>query len=228
MILRPVAKDQLYYDRWRYSMSFFMLEANVLKEMDHGAIDLLLQARQKWREISQQRFNHRQTILATDRKNQTISDETMKNLHSVADTLILSVYEYKSVVSTNNIWIYSNDLELFAELAALPFIQAPVYTEARVTRPKNTVVLQRSKHKYRSYFRMVKLCKEDKKKLENFLRNSEGSVRLAPSLKTWLDNNFVRLQDYFFVDHSESTWLTMLGLVHPGLIRKTLQIHVTK
>jgi hypothetical protein len=52
----------------------------------------------------------------------------------------------------------------------------------------------------------------------------QDEVRISPALAEWVDTPFNRTQDYFFVDYNAETWLTMLSLVRPGLIRKTVQI----
>jgi hypothetical protein len=71
---------------------------------------------------------------------------------------------------------------------------------------------------------MIKITDEQKNALKNFLKNQQESARLSPALAHWITISFNRTQDYFFIDHSEMSWLTMLGLVRPGLIRKTMQI----
>ena len=53
-------------------------------------------------------------------------------------------------------------------------------------------------------------------------------MRLAPSLVSWMDQPYLRTQDYFFVDHDSEAWPTMLALVQPGVIRKTQQIVTAK
>jgi exopolyphosphatase/guanosine-5'-triphosphate,3'-diphosphate pyrophosphatase len=51
---------------------------------------------------------------------------------------------------------------------------------------------------------------------------------LPAALEAWLDDPFLRTQDYFFVDHDSEAWPTMLALVQPGVIRKTLAIVTAK
>ena len=99
----------------------------------------------------------------------------------------------------------------------------PEYTRAVVGRPKNTIRLKDPRHQWRSYFKIGKLTAEQKTQLVNFLAN-QHTVRLSPALTQWVDLKFTRTQDYFFIDYNEPVWLTMLSLVSPGLIRKTLQI----
>jgi hypothetical protein len=79
-------------------------------------------------------------------------------------------------------------------------------------------------HNFRSYFNTTKLTANEKNILTNFLNNQKEYARISPALTEWCTNNFYRTQDYFFVDHNEMSWLTMLSLVRSGLIRKTMQI----
>ena len=98
------------------------------------------------------------------------------------------------------------------------------YSKAVIDRPKNTIQLKKPQHKFRSYFKITKITSEQKDMLINFLNNQRAGIRVSPALETWITGKFHRTQDYFFVDHDEISWLTMLALVHPGIIRKTQQI----
>lgn len=227
VVFREVAKDRLYYDRWHYSMNFYVPEASALRELDHDNIDHVIRARQRWRELSQRRRN-RSNILITGHARHQITELTITNLHALADVLIRTPYEFKSVVSINTVWVYTNNVALFDEILDLNFVMLPAFSQAVIRRPRNTVVLRNPRHSQRSYFRMAKLTADQKNQLVRFFRNSQSYVRLSPALTQWLDNSFLRLQDYFFVDHSTDQWQTLLNLVHPGLIRKTMQIQQTK
>ena len=96
-----------------------------------------------------------------------------------------------------------------------------------INRPQNTIYLKNPQHQFRSYFKITKLTQDQKTHLTGFLLN-QHTVRLSPALDEWIVGPFNRTQDYFFVDHNEMSWLTMLGLVRPGLIRKTQHIIQTK
>jgi hypothetical protein len=96
------------------------------------------------------------------------------------------------------------------------------YTQSVVVRARNTITLKNPQHRYRSYFKSVKLTAEEKNQINAFLTQQE--VRVSPALKSWIATPFIRAQDHFFVDYDSEYWLTMLSLVRPGLIRKTVQI----
>ena len=68
------------------------------------------------------------------------------------------------------------------------------------------------------------MSQDQKDQLRSFLFNQHGHVRLSPALHEWLAHSYTATQDYFFVDYNSANWITMLALVQPGLIRKTMQI----
>ena len=190
----------------------------------------MLERRKQWREVAQQRWvtlgqknnNSQQTIL-TRRWNE-ITDEVEQNLYDFADILRNSGVELKLVVSTDYGWVYTNSLELISRLKLMRVLTGKKYSEAVVDRPKNTILLKNPRHRFRSYFKITKITSEQKDMLINFLINQQTSIRIGPALAKWTTSAFYRTQDYFFVDHNEMSWLTMLALVHPGIIRKTQQI----
>lgn len=228
MNFRSVIKDRLYYDQWQYAVKFYLEEASALRDLNHEVIDQIIEARKKWRQIRQQRWSTRGSILISAFPKHSITNECVRDLHCVADLLNNCAVPFKSVVSFNTMWVYSNDVPLLEQIGRLPYLSDHVFAEAVVSRPRDTVVLKKPAHAHRSYFKNSKLTALEKQQLSNFLKNSQISVRISPGMLAWLDNGFLRTQDYFFVDYNEPTWMTMLNLVRPGLIRKTLQIQQAK
>ena len=81
------------------------------------------------------------------------------------------------------------------------------------------------KHKFRSYFKFGKITEKEKENLINFLINQHTHMRISPALWDWVNApKFSSLQDYYFIDYDSETWLTMLSLIRPGAVRKTMQI----
>lgn len=225
---REVAKDRWFYDQWQYSMTFCLQEATCLRDLDHKSIDQTLENRRKWRQIQQQRWQRGQTILVNTLNFQDITEQISQDLHAVADMLLNSQCKFKSVVSINTAWIYTNDLKLLKQLSNLSCIKHVGFSQAVIKRSRNVILLKNSQYHHRSYFRMQKLTGQQKQTLVKFLENHQSFVRLSPSLENWLMDGFLRTQDYFFVDHKDIGWLTMLSLVSPNSIRKTMQIEQDK
>ena len=226
---KSIVKDRLFYDRFQYCISFGLAEISCLREqeLDCARISRMLDRRKQWREIAQQRWitqkqNAQQTILK--RQFNEITDEVEQNLYDFADILRNSATDFKLVVSTNYGWVYTNNIKLISQLKSMRMLTGKKYSEAVIDRPKNTIRLKNPGHGYRSYFKITKLTAVQKDHLMDFLSNQKDSIRLSPALQRWIDQPFNRTQDYFFVDYDTSSWLTMLALVNPGLIRKTMQI----
>ena len=225
-----VVKDRLFYSQFEYCIRFHLDEVNCLRTLDHAHIDSQIERRIAWRSIQHTLAPNRTTgAIATMLSNRAkkINETTVEHLHTLADILLTASTNFKLVVSSFTGYVYANDLALIDRVSQLPGITNVEYTRAIVGRPKNTIRLKNPQHQWRSYFKISKLSTEQKTQLTNFLAN-QHTVRLSPALAQWTDQKFTRTQDYFFVDYNEPAWLTMLSLVQPGLIRKTLQIIPTK
>ncbi len=223
---KPIVKDRLFYDLYEYSINFHLDEVSCLRELDHEYIDSMIERRKGWREVSQQRWhaiNHTNTTIMS-RRQKDITDATVNNLHMLASILLTTTADFKLVVSVSQARVYTNCVKLINQLDQQTCLQHKNYARAQVSRPKNTIRLQNPKYQYRSYFKLFKISAEGKRALANFFTNQQDYIRLSPALTAWVDGSFHRIQDYFFIDYDSETWLTMISLVQPGLIRKTLQI----
>ena len=223
---KTVKKDRLFYDRFDYCLGFYLEEASCLRKLDHAHIDNLIKRKKQWREMAQQRWIKGQRSHGTvmSRRSKEITDQTQTDLHSLANVLLTTACDFKLVVSVNQGYVYTNDLDLIDLLDRMPELTWKTYTQAQINRAKNTIQLKKPRHEYRTYLRMIKLTSQQKQELLKFLTNQQSHVRVSPSLQKWLGESFNRSQDYFFVDHDSQNWLTMLSLVCPGIIRKTMHI----
>jgi hypothetical protein len=209
-------------------MAFTLAEANALKSLDHQYIDAIIERRILWREVAQQRWtggsqNFKHTILS--KRWHDITDKTSEDLHNFAEILIATSADFKLVTSVNNGWVYTNAISLIKKLKSLNYLIDKNYSEAVVTRPKDTVKLKTPKHTHRSYLKSIKLSNQQKQNLINFFANQADHVRVAPAFNKWLiESPYLRTQDYFFIDHVGEGWLVMLNLIYPGIIRKTMEI----
>ena len=133
-------------------------------------------------------------------------------------------FDVKITFSGNSGYLYSNDLDLLHTVAGKEYAIVWKLTEAEVTCPRNTILLSKSDYTWRSYFRERRLTLAQKKQLQDFLV-SQQDVKITNSMQYWFsqtDRYWSR--SYFFIDHNSELTITMLGLVHPGLISKTWPI----
>lgn len=226
---KTVFKDRLFYNRFEYAIGFQLDEANCLRQLDHSYIDTMIERRKAWKEVAQQRWQKSNNTFGNilTRRTRDITDKTVSDLHDLAEYLLTTTSDFKLIVSVNHGYVYTNDLDLIDQLSNLAALKQKNYSRAIVTRPQNTVQLKNPHHRFRSYFKSAKITEEQKNHLQAFLAN-QIETRTSPALDNWIATPFHRTQDYFFVDHNQMSWLTMLSLVRPGLIRKTMQIIPTK
>jgi hypothetical protein len=213
---KTVEKDRLFYDQYQYSVSIPLKEANALrKELSHESIDRVLERRQAyWATIP-----HRQ--------HRVINQDDIDRLHRVCDFLLSDTDEYKLVFYYNHwLTIYTNSLALLDRVDTLDYIDIKNHSRVNVNRPRDTIILKNPKHTKRSYFREFAITNHEKDIITNFLTNQRDYIKISPGLRDWMKrgrlHNYVF--DYFFIDYSDDQWLTMLSLVRPGLIRKTVKI----
>lgn len=227
-----VYKDQLFYDRWQYCVSFELREANALKILHHDTIDDAIARRRQWyHDVAQRWTNHmggliQNSVLNKPFKVVRISKTTIANLHAVADTLLQTSDEFKIITSVHEIRVYTDSIGLIETIRNQHASDSMRFTEVVINRPKNTVRLKRSRFSHRSYFKSVKLNDVDKDNLANFLLNQQDAIRLSPGLADWLvHRKFAHYTyDTYFIDHNGTNHLLMVALICPGLIRKTLPI----
>ncbi len=194
--------------------------------LSHEHIDDMIARRQQWREIAQQRWSNGGRSFGTimGRRWTEITEKTTADLHTLAQVLLDSDADFKLVVSINQGHVYTNDMPLLKKLDALSVLNYKSYSQAQVVRPINTIQLKKARHQFRTYFAMCRLTWQEKDALGDFLVAQQDHVRVSPALQRWIDQPFNRTQDYFFVDHDTESWLTMLNLVRPGIVRKTMHI----
>jgi hypothetical protein len=216
---KPSHSDQLFFGQYEYSISCYLRESGILREMTHEAIDKNISIRRDWLSTMSGRWG---------RAGVPVTVEIEQNLHKLCD-FFSNVNDYKLYVGTDSLRVYTNDISLLEKLNQIEFLKNKKYKQAVITRPKNTITLKNPKHQYRVYMRSMKLTHESKARLKNFVFCQTTDVRINPSFDKWLnDDKYIRLWETFFVDYNAENWPTMLALVCPGSIRKTLKLIPTK
>jgi hypothetical protein len=215
-----VSTARPFYGQWNYCIKFYLREATALRNtLEAEEIEQILTQRAKWREEVQQRWP--QNSFVHGRKD--ISADTVVACQMFGQFLKSRSEPYKMLISVDHVWIYSNSTHLIQQIHDLHYIMPIRLTESVITQRPGVVELRHPQHTHRSYFRCTRLTDSEKHNLRNFLRNQPG-IRISTGLQEWLNTHWTRTQDYYFVDHNSEHWITLLSLVRPGLIRRTLPI----
>ena len=209
----PVSRDRRFYDQYEYGICVSLPEAGCLRAKSHKELDHLIEYRNRAR--IQWSGGHRQEI----------GKETRDNLFAVFDELEPIRDKIKLVISYDIMYIYSNDipaLQHFADLGQVAFNNA---VQSVVNKPRDVVLIANPKFKYRSYFKDRLLETTECERLINFIESRKDIYRVTRTLKASLSRYRSHyLQRHLFVEHNDPKDITMLSLVVPGLIRKTLSV----
>lgn len=215
-------KDRFFYDKFEYCIRFFIEEASCLREINHEYVGKILDGRVQYKKDTN-RFISRVPAMY-QRHSRPITEKTRERLHEIVEILTRTDSDYKSVVSSDNMWVYTNDLELITELDDLDYLLFKKYTRAVINRPRGTILVKRSKFDKRTHLKSVGLTTEQSDKLRIFFLRNQQEIRLSPGLEEWCRGAYRRTMDYYFFDYSDEGWIMMISLINPGLVGKTLTI----
>lgn len=210
-----------FYGKYDHCLRAYQTEFFCLRKLDHDAIDRVVRMRQEWGR------NLRQTSQPGSWSwvSMNISDDDIYNLHAMCDFLLTDTRERKLVISGSWFYIYTNDTSLIDDVSALPWLDPTKmeWTAVELIGQPGTIPRKTALHQYRTYLRSITVSSQQKKGLETLLESAD--VRSSPALKHWFKrDSWIKTWDYYFVDHDDNSWLLMLSLIAPGIIRKTVKI----
>ena len=218
-------RSSLYYDQYEWCVTLQIAEANCLRNLEQKRFDQAILNAKRWRQ---------EIVSYAQLPSERWTYEKEQALREARDCLLAETEPFKTVVSYNTVCIYTNHLVLADHLEADGF-ELRLVRQARLTKPANVVQLRESQYAYRTYFRERRINLEQRNMLANFLNSRRDTLRVSTALDNWVNSKFigyVRNHSYsrahYFVDHDHPNEGTMLSLVMPGIVRKTMPIQTTK
>ena len=218
-------RSSLYYDQYEWCVTFNIAEANCLRNLAQKQFEQAILGTKKWRQ---------EIVSYAQLPSERWTDEKEQALRQARDCLLAETHPFKTVVSYNTVCIYTNHPGLADHLEADGFALRLV-RQAMISKPANVVQLRESQYAYRTYFRERRINLEQRNMLANFLNSRRDTLRVSTALDNWVNGRFigyVRNHSYsrahYFVDHDHPNEGTMLSLVMPGMVRKTMPIETTK
>jgi len=218
-------RSSLYYNQYEWCITINISEAACLRNLEPGRFEAAIRNAKYWAE------NDRWTDRAW-----SITKETA--LRETREVLLSETVPFKTVVSFNTVSIYINHRGLADRLIHLDNdgVRVRLVRQAVISLPVGVVQLQESKYAYRTYFRERKYTYDQRLMLANFLNSRKDTLQPCGSLMAWLtigmSSGYVLNRNYsrahYFVDHDHPNEGTMLSLVMPGIVRKTMAIETTK
>jgi hypothetical protein len=216
-------RSSLFYNQYRWCITINLSEASCLRYLGSAQFESAIRNAKYWAE------NDRWTD-----RTWTMTKETA--LRETRDVLLAETHPFKTLVSFNTVSIYTNRRRLADRLIDLgnDGVHLRLVREAVISKSAGVIQLQESKYAYRTYFRERKYTRDQRDMLKNFLDSRRDTLRVSPALSDWINGNVGYIlqlnysRSHFFVDHDHPNEGTMLSLVMPGIVRKTMPIETTK
>jgi hypothetical protein len=211
--LGQASRDRLFYDKYEYGICVTLEEAGCLRAKSYTELLKTINYRNSSRTQWGGTYRH------------TIEGAIMKNLIAAWEELNQCREHIKLVISYNVMYIYSNDLVLLKRLSKLHYLELNSAVQAKLDRPRDVVFKTDPKFQFRSYFRDKLLDKTTCERLLAFVESRKDIFGITTGFKSSLNRYKSHyLQRHQFIEHNNMKDITMLSLVVPGLIRKTVPI----
>ena len=216
-------RSSLYYDQYEWCITINISEAPCLRYLGSAQFESAIRNAKIWAEKD----------VWTDRSWSVTKEAALRETR---DVLVTETQPFKTVISFNTVSIYTNRRRLADRLIDLgnDGIHMRLVREAVISKPAGVIQLQESRYAYRTYFRERKYTRDQRDMLKNFLDSRRDTLRVSPALSDWVTGNVGYIlnlnysRSHFFVDHDHPNEGTMLSLVMPGIVRKTMPIETTK
>ena len=212
MLFRTDSRSRLYYNQYRYSVSFALPGAYRVRNYKNE--DTIIAS-----------VRHYNSNTANLTWGDPISDVQLANLLTVSRLLKTCSEPHKHISGYNWMYIYTNDVALLETVSQSPAVTDAKYSQAVVDLPSDVVVLKQSKYQYRTYFKSTSISTESSARVRNFLLDRTDCYKFTPGLRYMLETRKqMYFRDYYFVDHNDPGDMLMLAMVCPGIVRKTMPI----
>ena len=222
-------RSTLYYNQYEYAISLNLYSASCLRNLNDLQFERAIRTAKSW--DSQDRG-------VTRGSNPWTGTARESALREVRDVLLAESKPFKPVISYNIITVYTNNVGLAKKIRQVQLnnlgVAMHLVRQAVLSKPAGVIQLKESRHGYRTYLKERRYSKDQKTLLLNFLNQRADTLRASTSLSDWLKGynlwgrNIDYSRSYYFVDHDHPNEGTMLSLVMPGIVRKTMPIETAK
>jgi hypothetical protein len=212
--LKKETRSSLYFNEYKHCLKFYLPNVYALRYRSHWKIDQILEYNAK------RNFNWGGSWRSLEDEFSRDSEELHELLYLIEDI----AESCKLTVQRHHGYLYTNDCSVIETVSDLEYISNIQCKSVELT-AAGTMKLKNPQHDYRTYFKSQRIQQEDKTRLAQFI-NAQTAIRPGPGFKDFLDSwtNYCYVQQNHFLDHNDMGVLTMLQLVCPIKIKKTLEL----
>ena len=221
------SRATLYYGQYEFAVSWHQDEINCIRGLDAKHLQSNIRARMEFERKRHVDWQNRKSIPYESK----FTRACRSNLESIRD-LLSKETQIKLVLTTHVATVYTNDIGIYQRLAACSWIKKFYVRQVKLDQVPGTVMLKNPQYQYRTYFRAIEVSEEQKKIMANWIKNQGTEIAASPSvqcffglqerqLRTW--SSFYTAAHYY-IDHNSLQYESMLSMICPGVIRKTMLI----
>jgi len=227
--MRSESRSSLYYNAYEYAMTWQQDEIGCIRSLDQKKMLSHIRMRMD--------YEHSRNSLYKPYGENFESKFTTRcrdNLEGMRALLATETQPKKMVFFNNFLTVYTNNLGLHGRLMACDWIESVDLKRAELNLPPDTILLKNPQYQYRTYFRGRSLGKTQKARLAAWVTTQGDDVSASKSLREFLDieTRPTRVywwrndatESYYYIEHNSLQYETMLSMVCPGMVRKTLPI----
>jgi len=227
--MRSESRSSLYYNAYEYAMTWQQDEIGCIRSLDQKKTLSHIRMRME--------YEHSKNSLYKPYGENFESKFTTRcrdNLEGMRALLAAEIHPKKMVFFSNYLTVYTNNLGLHGRLMACDWIESVDLKRAELNLPPDTILLKNPQYQYRTYFRGRSLGKSQKARLAAWVTTQGSDIAASKSLQAFLDietrpprvywwrNDAT--ESYYYIEHNSLQYETMLSMVCPGMVRKTLPI----
>ena len=227
--MRSESRSSLYYNAYEYAMTWQQDEIGCIRSLDQQKMQSHIRVRMEYearKNSHYQRYGEKFISKFTTR--------CCDNLEGMRALLATETPPKKMVFFNNYLTVYTNNLGLHGRLMACDWIESVDLKRAVLNLPPDTILLKNPQYQYRTYFRGRSLGKTQKARLAAWVTTQGNDITDSKSLQAFLNIEISPKQmyywrgnateSYYYIEHNSLQYETMLSMVCPGMVRKTLPI----
>ena len=226
--MRSESRSSLYYNAYEYAMTWQQDEIGCIRSLDQKKTQSHIRMRMDY---EQSRNSHYQRY--GEKFESKFTTRCCDNLEGMRALLATETPPKKMVFFNNYLTVYTNNLGLHGRLMACDWIESVDLKRAELNLPPDTILLKNPQYQYRTYFRGRSLGKTQKARLAVWVTTQGDDIAASKSLQAFLNIETSpkmywwrsdATESYYYIEHNSLQYETMLSMVCPGMVRKTLPI----
>lgn len=228
------SRSSLYYGLYKYAISWTQDEIGCVRSLDAVKMQKHIRMRMDYEQRRHSTIYDLQGKKIEREYPSKFTTKCRSNLESARAFLAAETEPKKLVFFNNTITVYTNDLGLHDRLIENDWAGFVFSKQAELDLPPDTILLKNPQYQYRTYFRGRAFGKQQKARLANWIITQGSEVAASKSLGTFLEiePNPTRTlwwrndstESYYYIEHNSLQYETMLSMICPGMVRKTLPI----